>query len=342
MAKVLFILKHREDPYGAYGCYGLSSGLRNSVTFVVEMLNAIGIMAEMVEVEDNNRIDAAVTAYQPTHCIIEAFWVVPPKFDVLKKLHPTVQWIVRNHSEIPFLSNEGIAMEWIVGYLSRGVEVMCNAPRALKDVAAIAAVCGYPERMVSFAPNYYQLPPSTGIRPHAGLGNPMKIGCFGAIRPLKNQLSQAVAALEFSVASHRAIEFHINATRIEGGGNPILKNIQALFDAAHNATLVEHGWVEHADFITLMASMDVCMQVSFSETFNIVCADAVGQSVPVIASPEVSWLGPYAVVCPTSIPAMVTALLRLDYPNQSRLFQQWHDLQTYNLASEQAWEDRLG
>jgi len=340
VASVLFVLKHREDPYGAYGV-GLSSGLYNSVTFVVEMLNAIGIAAAMVEVADNNAIDKAVTQYQPTHCILEAFWVVPSKFDVLKPLHPHVQWIVRNHSEIPFLANEGIAMEWITGYLSRGIEIMCNAPRAVADVAGIAAACGFSERLVSYAPNYYPLPPSRSIRPHPAPKSTVKIGGFGAIRPLKNQLAQAVAALEFGVVTHRPVEYHLNATRLEGGGNPILKNIIALFAASKNAKLVQHPWADHAEFLTLMASMDICLQVSFSETFNIVSADAVSQSVPVIASPEVSWLGSYAMADPTDIGSITDAMLDIEFPDQARLYCQWHDLQTYNLASEQAWKARL-
>ena len=43
------------------------------------------------------------------------YWLVS-KFEVLQKLHPNVKWIVRLHSEIPFIANEGIAMDWIYEY----------------------------------------------------------------------------------------------------------------------------------------------------------------------------------------------------------------------------------
>jgi len=33
--------------------------------------------------------------------------------------------------------------------------------------------------------------------------------------------------------------------------------------------------------------MDICMQVSFSETFNIVAADCIASGVPVIVSSEI-------------------------------------------------------
>lgn len=55
------------------------------------MLNRNGIESKVVVVIDNNCIDKEVTAFKPTHAIIEGLWVVPEKFDVLKKLHPTIK-----------------------------------------------------------------------------------------------------------------------------------------------------------------------------------------------------------------------------------------------------------
>src|SRR5688500_11649943 len=107
--RILFILKARDatNTYG-YSC-GLSTGLLNSATFVQDMLDSNGFTTKLVVVIDNNDIDREVTAFRPTHVIIEALWVVPSKFQILKKLHPSVKWIVRLHSEAPFLANEGIA-----------------------------------------------------------------------------------------------------------------------------------------------------------------------------------------------------------------------------------------
>ena len=108
--KVLFILKHRDTYWGDYSSTTtLSSGLSNSAQFVCDALNLSGeITAKLVQVEDNNQIDKEVTLFRPDVCIIEAYWVVPEKFGVLIPLHPQVKWVVRNHSEIPFLAQEGI------------------------------------------------------------------------------------------------------------------------------------------------------------------------------------------------------------------------------------------
>ena len=119
--------------------------------------------------------------------------------------------------------------------------------------------------------------------------NTIKIASFGAIRPLKNQLIQAIAAIEFANQENLKLEFHINGTRIENNGDPVLKNIRSLFKNSEHE-LIEHLWMEHDKFIELLQSMDISMQVSFSETYNIVTADAVNSKIPVVVSPEIKWV----------------------------------------------------
>lgn len=348
MPRLLFLLRHRDQPWGHKGPYGygLSSGLKNSVRFIVEMLELMGIEAKFVEVPDNNAIDKEVTAYQPTHVILEAFWVVPTKLDVLMPLHPYVTWIVRDHSETPFLANEGMAFEWVAGYLKRGVEITCNAPRALSDMQAIAAAYGYPG-LVSYAPNYYPVhAPKTfksGVPHPVHADDTVRIGCYGAIRPLKNQVTQAIAALRYAEKLGKKLEFHINAGRQEQGGNAVLNNLRAIFAHSTRATLVELGWVDHHEFLQAVSQLDILLQVSFSETFNIVSADAVVCNVPVVASAEVPWLGPYALADANSSVSIYNAMLRvLKQPKAARLAWQTRDLTAYCQQTKQVWWDRFG
>lgn len=347
MSKLLFVLRHRDQPWGQYGSpYGLSSGLRNSVRFVVEMLDLMGIPAKWVEVADDNCIDREVTAYRPTHVILEAFWVRPAKIDDLRPRHPFVTWMVRDHSETPFLANEGIAFEWVAGYLRRDVEIVCNAPRAFVDMQATGGAYGY-GNLISYAPNYYPvhapkrydtLVPSPGRA-----DDTLRVGCFGAIRPLKNQVAQAIAALRYADRLGKKLEFHINFARAEQGGNPVLKNLRGLFANTPRAKLVELGWVEHDKFLGTVAAMDAVMQVSFSETFNIVAADAVMCDVPVVVSREVSWLKSYAVADANSTTSMLDALLRVHtQPRRARLEWQRRDLTAYCQASKAVWWGRFG
>ena len=347
MARLLFLLRHRDQPWGAYGApYGLSSGLRNSVRFVVEMLTLMGIPAEWVEVPDDNFVDREVKRYKPTHVILEAFWVRPEKIPILRKLHPYVTWMVRDHSETPFLANEGMAFSWVQGYLKNGVEIACNAPRALIDMQAVGDAYGYPH-MISYAPNYYpvHLPKTHKCGrpnpPHAD--DVVRIGCYGAIRPLKNQMTQAIAALRYAERLGKKLEFHINSARIEQGGNPILKNLRALFANSPRSCLVELAWVDHAKFLEQIAALDMLLQVSFSETFNIISADAVISNVPVVASREVPWLGNYAMADPTRSDSILNAMLMAHrQPRTDRIAWQARDLNTYCQRTKALWWDRFG
>lgn len=339
MGVILFILKKRE---GYWGNYSLSSGLLNSCAFVVEMLNRHGVAAHLVEVHDNNDIDREVTKHRPHHVVIEAYWVVPEKFDVLKRLHPMVHWLVRNHSETPFLANEGIAFEWTAGYLRRSVEVMCNSPRAVEDMREAARAWGLNDRLITYGPNYY---PTECLRSQdkRQTGGGIDIGCFGAIRPLKNQLGQAIAAAAFARQQGEHLRFHVNGTRIEGNGDPILKNLRAFFNDCVDAELVEHAWVPHKEFIPLIASMDAVTQVSFSETFNIVAADAAGQGVPVVVSSEVPWIGRYAHANPTDPASIIRVLERIwSEPRLPLISRQWRDLVAYDQESARIWVERFG
>jgi hypothetical protein len=346
--RLLFILRHREDPWGVPECYShsLSSGLSNSVRFLVNALTARGVKADMVEAIDNNCIDRLVTQSQPTHVILEAFWVVPEKFDVLKKLHPTVRWIVRNHSEMPFLANEGCALMWVVGYMQRQIEVMSNSPRAMKSIRALAASAGLPESLATYGPNLYPEEGVGSVKPHIKHhAKAVDIGCFGAIRPLKNHLQQALAAMAFGDVIGKPVTFHINGTRCEGGGNPILKNLRSIFTDSHRHKLVEHPWLQHADFLKIMASIDIACQVSYTETFNIVAADAVASSVPVVCSSDIPWIGSYAYADPNSIETITQALIQIyeegSWGASRRLHQQRRDLMSYCHASEAVWLDRF-
>jgi len=305
MSKALFILKRREDyntnltnfQYGP-----VATGMYNSATFVSDMLDKSGIESKIVTVIDNNDIDREVTKYRPSHVFIEGFWVVPEKFEVLKSLHPKVKWLIRCHSELPFLAQEGNAINWIFGYLKRGVGIAGNSPRISREIDIIAKWSGIPdqirEELTPMLPNYYPVS-KTKLRPEFDELNDLKdkvfdIGCFGAIRPMKNQLAQALSAIEFAKKHHRKLRFHINAGRVEMNGNNPLKNLVALFHKlGPDYELIQHPWSSHKEFLKTVALMDICMQVSFSETFNIVTADAVNVGVPVVVSSEVYWAYPY-------------------------------------------------
>ena len=282
--KVLFILKKKKLYDTPYDDRTIHSGLFNSASFVNDMLNQIGIESHLVQVIDNNCIDREVAKYRPTHVVIEAIWVVPEKFEVLHKLHPKVEWIIRLHSEIPFISNEGHAIDWIFKYdeisTKYNIKIAPNTLKMYNDLKKVGV------KNLIYLPNYY--PVIHKDRKHK-IKNHIDIGCFGAIRPMKNQLIQAVAAIDFGNQIDKAIYFHINSERVERG-DTALKNIRALFENQKRHKLIEHKWYTHTEFKELISRMDLGLQVSFNETFNIVAADMVSENIPVIGSDEIAWL----------------------------------------------------
>lgn len=305
--KILFICKKRHV-YGETqkGVNKLlkSSGLYNSAKFVSDMLNENGVESKIVDVVDNNSIDREVSIFKPDYVIIEALWVVPEKFEVLTKLHPKVKWIIRLHSEIPFLSNEGIALDWLYKYVKyKNVHIAANSTDAFKIINDLIG-----KKKNYYLPNYYPIRDNSCGFTHKNK-NVIHIGCFGAIRPLKNQLQQAIAAIEFANKIGRSLHYHINTERIEGRGEPILHNIRALFKNNPNHKLVEYSWLNHEDFIKVVKKMDIGMQVSFSETFNIVTADFVSNNIPVVVSPEVTWVSSLFKADPNSNCDIVNKLL---------------------------------
>lgn len=305
---VLFINKRRENYGESLAIWNpntikTSSGLSNSVSMLVLMLRGFGIRAEIEEVIDNNCIDRVVTQYRPKYVVIEALWVVPEKFEILHRLHPEVRWIIRLHSEIPFISNEGIAFAWLNIYAKMFpvVSIAANSDRmqkALKELYEIP---------ILHLPNYYVC-----THNYAPLGNKttgvLNISCFGAIRPLKNHLIQAIAAIHYCNKNKLKLRFHINSSRVEGNAESSLKNLREVFGGTTHK-LVEHFWLEHDDFTDLIRSeIELGMQVSFSESYNIVAADHIDCGVPVVTSPEVRFVASPFTADPSNIEAIECAI----------------------------------
>jgi hypothetical protein len=290
MARVLFILKNRLYTWGVPAGTHPSSGLKNSVNYIHEMLLSEDVQSKLVHVVDNNSIDREVTKFRPTHVIIEAYWVVPEKFNVLRPLHPKVKWIIRNHSEVPFMAMEGMTMDWTLKYLlQQNVLVSCNSPVANESIR-IMAETAYPRfirrSQTPLLTNYY---PESTVPAHGMAGPYLNVGCFGAVRPLKNHLLQAIAAIRCAENMGLPLRFHVNSSRVEGKAEPVVNNLRGLFGHMSRHQLVEHGWEDLGDFLALSAQMDVVTQVSFSETFNFVAANAVSVGTPIVVSSEVPW-----------------------------------------------------
>lgn len=354
--KILFLLRKNSDYYSfpSQTENGTKAGLFNSATMTKDQLvKHLGITADLKILEDANTIDREVTLFKPEFCILEALWVTPEKLAEVAALHPKITFVIRIHSEVPFLANEAIAIDWIKRYFTiPNAVVAFNSKNAYNDFLLVF------NTIPAYLPNIYEdiliNYPSVQERIKYVAGNakftkannsnfPKKeihVGCFGALRPMKNQLFQAFTAVEMGNLLRKKIFFHINASRTEHGGQPVLTNLRALFEKSPHE-LVEHSWLNREDFLNLVTQMDVGMQISFNESFNIVTADFVAKEVPVIVSDTIDWMPRVTKASPTdSIDALGTLLLALHRPNRFAYQSQVY-LNRYNILSINVWQDYL-
>lgn len=337
--RILFILK-KNSTYGFTTHVGeessyvhkKSTGLFNSTNFIVKGLRRVGVHAHIVEVTDNNEIDREVARLLPDIVVIEALWVVPEKFHILKKLHPKVKWFVHLHSHMPFLALEGIAMRWIHDYVKHGVKLIANSKPSYEALRTIVI-----DEDLIHLENVYLGDPMRAYERDCGI---ISVGCFGAIRPLKNQLLQALAAIKYADKHGKYLYFHVNGSRVEAGGVPVLKNLVQLFkDEKHHARLVLSKWHEPEEFLKyLNLEIDIGLQVSLTETFNVVCADYVTAGIPVVASKEVSWLSDFSKAQDDDIDSIVD---RMESAINHRLLirlNQWK-LRRHSDKAQEAWHE---
>lgn len=328
--RVLFVVKKRIN-------YGNSYGLINSAQFIVNFLEDAGFRAKLVIAEDANDIDCLVTNHNPTHVIIEALWVTPNKFQELFNIprHRKRKWVVRIHSFWPFLAMEGMAMEWLRGYQELNAPQLTVAPNVdamsvdlhwildLKTIHLPNVYCPepYPQQ---------DLPPKDDTV--------VNIGCFGSIRPMKNTLAQAVAAIKWADYESLHCRFHVNASRVEQGGDNVIKNLRSLFAAQYHHELIEHDWLSHYDFVQLVKQMDIGLQVSMTETFNIVAADFAANSIPLVGSKEIPFLPRMFQADPTSTENIMNKLeFAWCFPGSALHWTTKMGLSKFNRKSKKMW-----
>jgi hypothetical protein len=84
--------------------------------------------------------------------------------------------------------------------------------------------------------------------------------------------------------------------------------------------------------------MDIGMQVSLSESFNIVSADFVSMGVPIVVSNDIEWISGDLKIDPTSHTEAVKALER-GYNSFIRPLIQKMSLKCYLNSAEAVWEE---
>lgn len=223
-----------------------------------------------------------------THAVIEAPWVPADKLYALMCKYPTVHFLVRNHSQIGFLQVEAGAVKMVRDYF-RLQDSSMNFTYAANN----ERYCEYAERVYHgrclLLPNLYDLDRPHRKQPRQHNDRLLRIASFGSLRLLKNHTSSAAAAQLIAKSKACDLDFYISTNR-EEHGKGVLQAIKYMFMDTPGLRVVENPWQPWADFRHTVRHMDLVMQPSFTETFNIVSADACSEGVPVIGSAAIEWL----------------------------------------------------
>jgi hypothetical protein len=104
----------------------------------------------------------------------------------------------------------------------------------------------------------------------------LRTGRFCAIRPSQKVLTVAAAALEVGQRLRVTdLEFWISGGRREGGGQTILAAIQQMYLNVPRPKVVERKWQSWPQFLATVGSMDLLLQPSYAEGFNMATADGI-------------------------------------------------------------------
>jgi len=274
--------------FRATGEYYSHVGLGVNAMHALRVLRRKHVRADAIGVKSPDEIEAFI-AKNPTvtHCVIEAPWIKTDRLVRMLAANPQVHFIVRSHSQIGFLQVEAGAVS-----LLREELVLQEGVPNLSVAANSRKLCQYFHEVYSgrclYLPNLYDLERVHSKRDAHHGHRSLRIGSFGALRLLKNHTTAAAAALMMARERNSNLEFWMTVNR-EEHGKGVLQTIRNMFSDLPWAKLVEQPWQQWADFRRTVHHMDLCLQVSFTETFNIVTADAAAEGVPSVVSPAIEW-----------------------------------------------------
>lgn len=267
-------------------------GLGVAAINTAKVLQKQGIPCEVWPIVNSQDLRQKLAASPATHVMISAPWIPTTELQSLCTEKPETQFVVNCHSNVGFLQADrnGVRLIREAMELELGVHnfhLAGNSRRFCRWIQeAFSAPCVY-------LPNLYCLEnPSLSYRPPFP-GGTLRVGVFGATRPLKNLMSAAGAALEIAQNLRVPLELWLSAGRAEGGGETVLAAIQEMLGGLPDVTLKMNGWQSWPKFRRVVRHMHLLLQPSYTESFNMVTADGIAEGVPSVVSNAIDWAPDY-------------------------------------------------
>lgn len=263
-------------------------GLGVAAINTAKVLRREGTKADVWPIISSADLRTRLQAAPAKHVIISAPWIPTLEMQGLSNDFPDTHFSVNCHSNVGFLQADrnGVKLVREMMELEMGTSNVHLAGNSRRFCHWVREAFGAP---CAFLPNLYWV--ESDHLPHRSSfhGETLRIGAFGATRPLKNLMSAAGAALEISRNLRVPLELWLSAGRAEGGGETVLAAVQEMLGGLPHVKLVMNGWQSWPKFRKVVGHMHLLLQPSYTESFNMVTADGVAEGVPSVVSSAIDW-----------------------------------------------------
>jgi glycosyltransferase involved in cell wall biosynthesis len=263
-------------------------GLGVAAINTAKVLRRDGVKTDVWPVINSSDLRKRLLAVPVKHVIISAPWIPSDDLQSIANEFSDVQFAVCCHSNVGFLQADrnGVKLVRDLMDLELGTHNIRLAGNCRRFTDWVTAAFGAP---CLYLPNLYHI--DEHAHPHRMLhsGGTLRVGAFGATRPLKNLLTATAAAIEIARNLNAPLEFWLSGGRAEGGGETVLGAVKELVADLPNVTLVLNGWQSWPKFRKIVGHMHLLLQPSYTESFNMVTADGVVEGVPSVVSEAIDW-----------------------------------------------------
>lgn len=280
MSDILFVVKDKSTNTNKKQVSGLIAAADQNSAY----LNSVGIQSNSITIPDANFLDAQIKQHHPQIVIIEGVWINPEKFKTLVAANPFVkEYVIRIHSDMAYLAIEGQALSWAFKSqkMSPKIKVAANCYNLYNGINP-----GIPNKFI-YLPNMFN-EGFTRSRKEQDY-NVLNVACLGAVRLLKNHAVQVLASIKAAEEMGKKLKFHMNDLTNDAG-HSVLGNIRQIFGEIGKHELIIDTWKSGQEYKNAIKQMDMGLQISFTESFNIVAANFICNGVPIVVGETITWL----------------------------------------------------
>ncbi len=307
-----------------------------------KVLRSLGLKVDVLPCVSVVDLARSLAQTPRTHVIVSAPWIQTNDLAQLAMKYGETYFAENCHSNVGFLQADPNGVRLFREAINLGIgthnfHVAGNSKRFVEWVhASFGADCAY-------LPNCYYLDSHTPME-HCWQqqpGVPLRVGVFGAPRPLKNMVSAAAAALQVSRELRRPLEFWISSGRLESGSPTVLKAITELLSGLPGVSLHYNGWSSWPDFRRLLAQMHLLLQPSYTESFNMVTADGIAMGVPSVVSDAIDWVPGSWIAHGDEVTDIAETAIRLLHDRHA-VRDGYAALVKHNITGARSWARELG